>query len=76
MRIGADKTENIDAATAALIAFCPDKATRERLWNTYQTVKGEGGSNTLTASVMAIGDLISYLSETLEFTENVIAGFL
>ena len=81
MRMGSDQSGNIDAATAALIAFCPDKATRESLWNTYQTTKtkktdkGEELGN-LTASVFAIGELISYLSETLEFTETVTAGFL
>jgi hypothetical protein len=81
MRVDSEQSGNIDAATAALIAFCPDKTTRESLWFTYKntkTKKDDKGEElgTLTASVMAIGELISYLSETLEFTETVTAGFL
>ena len=66
--------ENIVSATAALVAFCPDKKTREALWKTYTAEKEK--ADTLTASVMTVGDLISYLSDTLEFTEKSTGGFL
>jgi hypothetical protein len=73
MRTTSDDTDSIDAATAALVAFCPDKKTRETLWVTYSTTKAS--ENTLTASVHTIGDLISYLSDTLEFLEKSTGGF-
>jgi len=66
---------NIDAATASLLAFCPDKTTREKLWTIYNTEKKKVDSNTITASVLAIGDLITYLSDTMEFTETATGGF-
>jgi hypothetical protein len=73
----------IEQATAALIAFCPDKDIREKLWNRYTSiVTGQetgapiGGSTVVTASVLVIGDFISYLSDTLEFTEKSTGGFL
>jgi hypothetical protein len=74
MRDGSDHPMNVDSATAALIAFCPDKVTREKIWGVYTSKKDSEGQ--ITASVMAVGELISYLSESLEFTETVTAGFL
>jgi hypothetical protein len=71
----------IDQATAALIAFCPDDKKRKELWSEYDSLKSGddthiGGSSTVTASVMVIGNLVSYLSDTLEFTEKSSGGFL
>lgn len=72
----------IEQVTAALIAFCPDKKTREGLWSQYtELIKGDaggsiGGSSTVTASVMVVGALIDYLNDTLEFTEKSTGGFL
>jgi hypothetical protein len=73
----------IEQATAALLAFCPDASVRENLWKRYtrivtgeEQVGGVGGSNVVTASVMVVGDLVSYLSDTLEFTEKSTGGFL
>ena len=76
MRGNSDQAGNVDAATAALIAFCPDKGTRESIWRTYLSKKKEDDGNTMTASVMAVGELITYLSESLEFVETATAGFL
>ena len=80
MRAGSDGG-NIDAATAALVTFCPDREARERIWKLYEDTKAKKDADgnpvsQITASVMAVGDLISYLSETLEFTETVTGGFL
>lgn len=73
----------IEQATAALLAFCPDSGVRENLWKRYtriingeEQVGGVGGSNVVTASVIVVGDLVSYLSDTLEFTEKSTGGFL
>jgi hypothetical protein len=76
MRTDSDKAGSVDSATAALVAFCPDKKTREALWKTYTAEKEKSDGDTLTASVMTVGDLISYLSDTLEFTEKSTGGFL
>lgn len=72
----------IEQVTAALIAFCPDRKTREGLWKRYSDlIKGDNdaaisGSSTVTASVLVVGDLIDYLNDTLEFTEKSTGGFL
>ena len=73
MRAG--ETYDIDAATASLVAFCPDREKREELWKTYMIEKQKTNSS-VTASVLVVGDLISYLSEIMEFTEKSTAGFL
>lgn len=68
----------IDVATGMLLAFCPHKATREKMWDDYLKVKmGHGdvkGKGSLTASILAAGDFFTYLSDTLEFTEEAYAG--
>jgi hypothetical protein len=76
MRMSSGDMGNVDAATAALIAFCPDKGIREAIWNSYVNQKKKDDGNTMTASVNAVGDLITYLSESLEFVETATAGFL
>lgn len=75
MRV-ASPHEDIESATAALIAFCPNKTKREELWELYITRKEGSNKSILTASVYTIGDLISYLSETLEFEEESTGGLL
>lgn len=77
------EAETIEQATAALIAFCPDEKKRKELWEKYTNiVNGNepgapiGGSSVVTASVLVVGDLISYLNYTLEFTEKSTGGFL
>jgi hypothetical protein len=77
------EAETIEQATAALLSFCPDKDIREKLWKRYTAiVEGReegapiGGSTVVTASVLVVGDFISYLSDTLEFTEKSTGGFL
>lgn len=72
-----DKT--IDKATAALIAFCPDKHTREALWEKYRnrTKSAEGDiGDVATASIETIGDLIDFLTSVLDLSESATAGFL
>lgn len=67
-------SDSIERATAALIAFCPNRQVRESLWKKYGTERDEG--NGFTASVLTVGELISYLSEVLEFEESSTGGFL
>jgi hypothetical protein len=67
---------NIDSATLALVAFCPNRVERERLFKFYGDEKGDDNKNTLSASVKTVGELMSYLSETLEFEETATGGYL
>ena len=76
-----DKT--IEATTAGLIAFCPDKNVRERLWHDYisnrtryASDRNYSGNAVMSASVLAVGALVSHLNEVMEFTENSSGGFL
>jgi len=59
----------IESATVALIALCPARDKREELWKFYTDHKADSGS-TLYASVHVVGELISYLSDVLEFLED------
>lgn len=68
--------KNIDSATLALVAFCPNRAERERLFEFYTKEKEGEQKNSLSASVKTVGELISYLSEKLEFEEEATGGFL
>lgn len=65
----------IENATVALIALCPDRTKREELWAYY--IESQTTSNsTLYASVHVVGELISYLSDVLEFLEDSTGALL
>lgn len=66
---------DIDSATAALVAFCPNREKRMELWRLY-TKQKNNSEGILTASVFTIGELISHLSEVLEFEEQSTGGLL
>jgi len=83
--VSTDDPSQIERSTATLIALCcPDKTEREKLWKRYLAiidgkdpdVQIVGGSNSVTASVVTIGDLTSYLNDVLELTEKSTAAFL
>lgn len=74
----------IDRATACLIAFCPDKSTRETLWDKYNKNKNPDkrepsnmDTHVMTgASIEIVGDLIDFLTSVLDLSESANAGFL
>ena len=68
------KDINVDTTTTSLLAFCPDVARRDHLFDTYQARKKEMESD-VTASILTIGDFQAYLSEVLEFTEKSAGAF-
>lgn len=70
------KSGNIDAATNALIAFCVNKSKREELWNHYVELRGEDKRNAMDASAKTVGELMSYLGESLELEEEGIGGLM
>jgi len=66
--------EEIDKATAVLLAICPDIKKREELWEAYSKYKFEDG-DALTAATKAAGGLMSHLSDVLEFTSSSYGAF-
>jgi hypothetical protein len=71
--------QTIDKATATLIAFCPDKQTRVKLWEEYIVKTKEAGDDSgkvATASIHTIGDLIDFLTSVLDLSDSASAGFL
>lgn len=64
----------IERATAALIAFCPSRTKRDQLWELY--IKKREGANATTASVHAVGEMVSYLNDMLEFEEKSNGGLM
>jgi hypothetical protein len=69
----------IDITTALFLAICPDKAKRNELWDQYielqKTPDRDGKKrSSVTASILATGDMWTYLSEVMEFTEEAYAG--
>jgi len=70
------KDINIDTSTNSLLAFCPDIAKRDKLWQSYIDRKDDPRiGNSVTASILTIGDFQAYLSEVLEFTEKSAGAF-
>jgi hypothetical protein len=66
----------IENATAALIAFCPNKPKRTELWGLYVKARDDPDNSGIAASVIAVGSLIDYLSEVLEWEEEAVGGVL
>jgi F0F1-type ATP synthase gamma subunit len=64
--------KELDRATAALIAICPDIKLREDLFKKYTENKKALG--VVTASAGLAGNFMSYISDTLEFTEKSYAS--
>ena len=67
--------DSLERAAGALIAFCPNTTERRRLWEYYHEQRKETKSQ-YTASIYAIGELVSYLSAVLEFEESSTAGLM
>ena len=65
----------IDRGFTALVAFAPDKDTRERIHASY-TDKCKAGMEHEHAAVMCIGDLVDYLSSALDLVESSEGSYL
>ena len=66
--------KDMERPLTALVAFCPNRKERERIWLFYEKTKKE--TNTYQASILTVGELISYLSDTLEFEESSTGGLM
>jgi len=75
MRVSSPEVD-IESATAALIAFCPNRTERERIWKLYVDERDKKPRSVTTASVTAVGELVSYLSLALDFEEESTGGLM
>jgi len=75
MRQSSSGDTDIESATAALVAFCPNRVERERIWKLYVETR-DAQRNKINASIMAVGELVSYLSDSLEFEEESTGGLM
>lgn len=67
---------DVEAATASLLAFCPDTKRRDKLLDDFKERCNDPKlkKSIVTASILTIGDFNAYLSEVLEFTEKSTGG--
>ena len=74
------KPEQIEAGISALIASIPEESVRDTLWAEYlenkTKLRNQGNSSTLSASVLALGKISSWLGENLEIVRHANAAVL
>lgn len=66
--------DQIERGFTTLVAFCPEKAIRLQIWSEY--VKRRDKDGKVSAAINSCGDLIDYLSVSLDLTETSEASFL
>lgn len=69
------KDEKISDGFACIVALCPDKPIREKIWKEFTGMKTNGKS-TREAAILSLGSLTDYLAECLDLTESSMGGFL
>ncbi len=67
--------EKIADGFSCIVALCPDKPIREKIWKDFSALKDQGISST-QASILSLGSLTDYLAECLDLTESSMGGFL
>lgn len=77
MRETSKKDLDIDAGTGALLAMYPDRGVKKKLQDMYVDLKAdpknEGGK--LNASILTISEMMSCLSDVMEWTLKSYQGF-
>ena len=74
MRENADKIKSVDAGTGALIAMYPDREVKKQLFKMYlEEKKNDGGA--VNASILTISEMMSCLSDIMEWTQKSYGGF-
>ena len=67
----------IESGFSCLVAFCPEREVREKIWNLYIERRGnENNQEFRRAAISTTGDLVDYLSECLDLTEFSEGAFL
>ena len=74
MRESSDKVKNVDAGTGALIAMYPDRAVKKKLMELYLEEKQKDGG-AVNASIITISEMMSCLSDVMEWTQKSYMGF-
>ena len=76
MIIGNDiREDRISDGFACLVAFCPDRPIREKLWKTFTQLQHDGNS-VRQAAILSLGEMTDYLAECLDLTDSSMGGFL
>lgn len=75
MRESKTGTLNIDVGTASLLAMYPDRDIKKKLTEHYEAEKRVPGNNVATASVNTISEMMSCLSDVMEWTQKSYGGF-
>jgi hypothetical protein len=75
MRESPDLVKNVDAGTAAYIAHYPDRTTKDKLFKLYAEEKDKPGNTKVTASIIVISEMMSYLTDVMEWTQKSYGGF-
>jgi hypothetical protein len=72
---GSSTDEQISDGFACIVAFCPDKPIREKIWKEFASMKNDG-KTVKSAAILSLGSLTDYLAECLDLTESSMGGFL
>jgi len=72
---GGATDQQISDGFACIVAFCPDKPIREKIWRDFANLKSDGKS-VKEAAILSLGSLTDYLAECLDLTESSMGGFL
>lgn len=72
---GTSTEQQISDGFACIVAFCPDKPIREKIWKEFVDMRSNGKS-ARDASILSLGSLTDYLAECLDLTESSMGGFL
>lgn len=75
MRESPDLIKNVDAGTAAYIAHYPDREVKARLFKQYAEEKEKPGNTKVTASILVISEMMSNLTDVMEWTNKSFGGF-
>ena len=72
---GTSTEQQISDGFACIVAFCPDKPIREKIWKEFVDMRSNGKS-ARDASILSLGSLTDYLAECLDLTDSSMGGFL
>jgi hypothetical protein len=73
---GDPTSKQVDNGISCLIAFVPDKAVRDNIWNEYTKNVEENPNLTTSAAIQATGKLIDYFTDVLELTSSSTGAYL
>ena len=66
--------DKISDGFACIVALCPDKPIREKIWKDFVDAKKD--NSVRQAAILSLGSLTDYLAECLDLTDSSMGGFL